>query len=146
MDRPEFSTVEIDRLHAAYQQAVYEVDCGTEKFELRIGRYSFRLEQLLNKYKFDTWALITAFNPYSQCLSATTNLLRHQKLIDYLRLLPFKIFDAWGKDEAGIWTPEKSVLIMGIPRIQAKEIGRKLEQNAIVYGEAKKTPELLWLD
>ena len=146
MDKPEFSTAEIDRLQVAYQQAVYEVDCNTERIELHIGRHSSRLQQLLDKHKFDTWALITAFNPYSQCLSASANLLRHQNLIEYLQPLPFKTFDAWGKDEAGSWTPEKSVLIMGISRIQAREIGRKLQQNAIVYGEAKKPPELLWLD
>ena len=145
MEQPKFSAIEIANLHIAYQQAVYEAHCDRDKIKLYIGKRNPKLERLLKSLQAKTWALITASNPYSQCLSESENLQRHQELIEYLQPLSYSIFDAWGKDQLGDWTPEKSVLIIGIDSLQAKTIGRRFEQNAIVYGELGKPAQLQWL-
>ncbi len=92
-----------------------------------------------------TWALITAANPYSKPLSELENQQRQQKLIEYLQELPWSWLDAVGKDRSGVWTPEPSLLILGIDRFEAIAVGRKFEQNALVYGELNQPAELQWL-
>ena len=131
-------------LQTAYQQAIYEV-YPEQTIRLRIGEYSPQLNRLLKKYNCATWTIITAFNPHSKCLSELENEQRHQSLIEFLQPLQLTTIDALGRDEGGSWTPEKSLFILGIDRPQAKNIGRKFEQNAIVYGELGKPPELQWL-
>ena len=145
MDKPKFSAVEIASLHSAYQQTVYEVYCDRQTIKLYIGKYNLQLERLLKNYNAKTWSLITAFNPYSQCLPQAENLQRHQALIEYLQPLPFTIVDACGKDKRGDWIPETSLFIIGISLSQARKTGLKFEQNAIVYGELGKPAELQWL-
>ena len=143
--KPQFSKADIAHLKRAYQQAIYEVYYGKETIRLRIGDDNLQLEKLLKDCDGKTWALITAFNPYSQPLSAAENQQRHQSLLNCLQAMNFTIFDAVGKDDSGNWTPETSILIVGIDLIQAKEIGCKFQQNAIVYGQLGEPPELRWL-
>ena len=46
----------------------------------------------------------------------------------------------------GIWPPEKSLLILGIDREEARELGSQFGQNAIIFGERGGSPELLMLN
>jgi len=57
----------------------------------------------------------------------------------------YRIFQGEGRDPEGKWKAEPSVLIMGIPRAEAEALGRRLEQNAIVFIEKTKAPELVVL-
>jgi len=57
----------------------------------------------------------------------------------------YRVYQGEGRDPEGQWRAEPSVLIMGIPRAEAEALGRRLEQNAIVYIEKGQAPELLVL-
>ena len=50
-----------------------------------------------------------------------------------------------GRDPEGDWPAEPSVLAVGISRHEAEVIGRSYEQNAIVFIERGKAPELVAL-
>ena len=143
--KPQLTTAEITALDKAYRQTIYEIYHSQQTIQLYIGQLNARLDRLLLKCDRTTWALITAFNPYSQCLSPAENQLRHQALIKYLQPLRLTTIAAAGKDPHGLWTPEQSVCALGITPIQAQETGRVFEQNALVYGELGKSPQLEWL-
>jgi hypothetical protein len=49
------------------------------------------------------------------------------------------------EDAQGKWGVEASVLIVGIARAEAEALGRKLEQNAIVFAQKGGAPELVLL-
>jgi hypothetical protein len=132
-------------LKIAYEQAIYEVYYGEETLEIYIGKCCPPLDYLIAQGDYPTWALITAANPYSQPLSELENQQRHHQLIEHLQQLQLPWLQALGKDRGGIWTLEQSLLILGIERSQAIAIGRKFEQNAIVYGELNQPAELQWL-
>lgn len=136
---------EIAELDRAYQEAIYEVDCDGQIIVLGIGKHNKQLARLLRDRNCTNWALITAYNPYSQCLSVAENQQRHQKLLDDIQSRQLSILPAMGKDPTGEWTPEASVLILDISLTEAIEIGRLFEQNAIVYGSWKQSPQLQWL-
>lgn len=144
--QPQFTQTDIDSLQTAYQEAIYEVYDAEQIISLRIGELHPLLDCLLTNYHCTTWALITAFNPFSRCLSASENQQRHLRLSEYLQPLNFPLIEAVGKDQHGEWTPEQSLLILGIPLSQGMNIGRLFEQNALVYGELGKRAQLQWLD
>lgn len=144
-DRAKLAQAEIAALRVAYEQAIYEVYDGQETIQINIGQNCPPLDSLIAQSDRFTWALITAANPYSQPLSARENQRRDQRLSKYLKGLQLPLIPAMGKDPTGVWTPEPSWLILGITRPQAIAIGRKFEQNAIVYGELNQAAELQWL-
>ena len=49
------------------------------------------------------------------------------------------------RDPQGRWKPERSALVVGIPRADAEGVGRAFGQNAIVFVERGRAPELLLL-
>ncbi len=121
MSKPKFTKREIANLHSSYRSAIYEVYHEEETIQLSIGQHNPNLDRLLEEYDRHTGALITAFNPYSQCLSAAENEQRHRSLIKYLEPLKLTIFDAVGKDQDGVWTPEQSVFILGVELVDARQ-------------------------
>ncbi|MCC0177212.1 DUF3293 domain-containing protein [Waterburya agarophytonicola K14] len=145
MSKPQFTEKEIDDLHQAYQDAVYEVYYNQKIIRLSIDCHNRELDFILEEYNCTTWALITAYNPYSQSLSAAENKQRDQSLIELLRWQSLAFLDAVGKDRDGVWLPEKSVFILGIEEDKAIAIGHRFQQNAIVFGELSKPPQLIWL-
>ena len=152
-DRPKLAQAEIVALRIAYEQAIYEVYDGQETIKIKIGQNCPPLDSLIAQSDYaprsltdrPTWALITAANPYSQPLSERENQRRYQRLSKHLKGLQLPLIPAVGKDQTGVWTPELSWLILGITRPKAIAIGRKFEQNAIVYGELNQAAELQWL-
>lgn len=145
MSKPQFTEKEIADLQEAYEKAIYEVYYQGETIQLSIGKHNPNLDRILKEHSCTTWALITAFNPYSQCLSAVENQQRHQNLIELARSQNMTYFDAVGKDKDGLWTPEQSIFIVGIELESAIALGNRFEQNAIVCGKLNKTVKLLWL-
>jgi hypothetical protein len=166
--RPKLIKPEIADLKAhyeqAYKQAIYEVYCGQETIQIQIGKYCPSLDSLIvqivqgdylqgvplscalhSPKNRQSWAIITAHNPYSQIFAQLENQQRHQKLMEHLLELKLPWLEALGKDQMGFWTPEPSFWIYGIERVKAIAIGRQFEQNAIVYGELSQPAELQWI-
>lgn len=128
-------------LLAAYQSTRYKT------FDLpiviEIGMVCPALDDLLSQYGLSTWAFITAWNPFSRVLSDAENNHRHTCLKEAVR--QYKFFEGEGVGAASTWPPERSLLILGIAKDVAVEIGRKYEQNAIVIGKIYQPAELLQL-
>ena len=126
----------------AYKNTKYKV------FEpgiiIEIGVLNQDVDGLLIEYKSVEWAFITAYNPYSRVLTNNENRTRH----DELKVLTkhYKTFEGHGVGEDPAWEPELSLFILGISKEEASLIGKKFEQNAIVYGKTNSEPELIILN
>ena len=83
--KPQFIDKEAIALQTAYEQAIYEVYTECQTIQFRIGDRCLKIDSLLDRQNYRTWALITAYNPYSQCLSETENQQRYCKLIYCLK-------------------------------------------------------------
>jgi len=57
----------------------------------------------------------------------------------------YRCFEGEGRDPQGRWKPERSALVVGIPRAGAESVGRAFGQNAIVFVERGRAPELVVL-
>ena len=141
----QFTQTALAALEAAYQQTLYEVFRDKKIIQLRVSVKSTALDQLLRQYQQTTWALITAWNPYSQPLSELENRTRNRILAADLKKLDLPLLNAVGRDESDQWPAEESLFVVGINRLDAVCMGQKFSQNAILYGEIAKPPALLWL-
>jgi uncharacterized protein len=121
----------------AYEAALYAVQGGPV---LRIGERSAALEALLDAQGAATAAFVTAANPRGEPRSQATN----EEAMRVLRAsLAWPYLPGEGRDPEGRWRAEPSVLLLGISRPDAEALGRRLEQNAIVFVEKGAAPELV---
>jgi hypothetical protein len=132
-------------LRAAYERAVYVI-YGSPPVEFRVGEPSDVLEAMLSMHHATSAAFVSSANTRGVATPENERrladyLLRGQ--LDGLEASPkYRVFQGEGRDPDGAWTAEPSVLIMGIPRAEAEALGRRLEQNAIVWIEKGRAPEL----
>ncbi len=105
-----------------------------------IGKPNKMLERLLQLYHTDEWAIITADNPGSELLTPAENRIRYESLLMEAKRLPFPFFPGYGLDPTGEWPPERNVLLAGISREEAMELGKKFDQNAVVF-----SGRIIWL-
>jgi hypothetical protein len=127
----------------AYNATEYKVYYPAIVIKIGIGNQV--LNDLLISFNVSTWAYITAFNPFSKILTNTENLKRHEELKVKVRDYKFYEGEGEGVGEDKAWEPETSLLVLGISLIDAIEIGKFYEQNAIVVGEISGVPELKML-
>jgi hypothetical protein len=127
----------------AYRDADYVV-LGEDELVLRIGEPSARLDALLDSLGAPCAAFLTAANPRSQPLSTAQNAMLNLALLKLVDSAGYPRYDAEGRSPDGSWR-ERSTLIIGIFRENAEALGRLFSQNAIVFIERGKAPELVLL-
>ncbi len=144
--RSNMETTEERDLDQLYNAAEYAVDDGALRFVIRIGELSDELDALLQEAQCDSWAFISAHNPRSTELTKSENDARHGRFLLFLDEKGYRYFAGYGQSPDGSWTPETSLLIIGIDRDEAVRIGRKFEQHAVLAGRGGFPPELVWCD
>jgi uncharacterized protein len=123
----------------SYERALYALDSGAV---LRIGVRDPDLDRLLEGRGATSAAFVTAANPRGEARpraenEAATAALRASLALPWLA--------GEGRDPEGRWSAEPSLLVLGISRPDAEALGRRLEQNAIVFVERGGAPELVLL-
>ncbi len=131
-------------LIAAYEKALYVV-FGRPELVIRIGEPNPDLDELLEAEGASTAAFITAANPGGVATSAWKNEIANAALVETQTKAGYRCFEGEGRDPQGRWKPERSALVVGIPRADTESVGRAFGQNAIVFVEKGRAPELLLL-
>ena len=124
----------------------YEATCYSilnPKIDIYLGKENEALQSFLKEHDFTSWCFITAWNPFSKTLSLKEN----QRLNSLLEqdLNSYALFAAEGKDTIGNWPPEISFFVGNISREDSIFLGKKYEQNAIVFGVIDEIAELILL-
>ncbi|RAR73694.1 DUF3293 domain-containing protein [Flavobacterium aciduliphilum] len=124
-----------------YQSTCYSI--LNPKIDIYLTKDNEALHSFLKEHHFNSWCFITAWNPFSNALSLEDN----QRLNSLLEqdLTNYTVFAGEGKDTLGDWPPEISFFVGGITKEAAIYLGKKYEQNAIVYGEINGLAELILL-
>lgn len=112
------------------------IDAPGAPIALRVDEVSPELDALLERFGVRRWAFITAYNPYSEKLAPEENQERHRRLLEAIRARGLQSFPSSGVDDDGTWPTERGLLVLEIDRDDAVALGRELEQNAILAGEA----------
>lgn len=128
----------------AYLETDYCV-AAPEPFVLRVDTASVPLAQLYRQHLTNCCAFITACNPYSRIVGDKENAERQAELAQELTRIGLTFFDSVGRHPAGGWPEESSYLVLGLSLADAKHLGEKYRQNAIVWCGPDAVPELVLL-
>lgn len=131
------------RLVEAYLRTTYRL--LSPPFEIRIGAKNVVFEKWLKKQNAKTYAFVTAWNPRSKLLSEEENRLKNKDLEADLKKASRLVLPASNVPDAGDWPSEESFFVLDISPEEAICLGKKYEQNAIVWREKGGVPELWWL-
>ena len=131
-------------LRAAYEKALYVV-LGAPDLVIRVGERNADLDDLLEADGVETAAFLSAANPNGILQGQAENELARAALHQVLADEGCICYVGEGRDPEGEWPAEPSILALGISRHEAEVIGRSYEQNAIVFIERGKPPELVVL-
>jgi hypothetical protein len=118
----------------AYERTTYFADGPAGRFGIRDCQLSPEADDLLRRHGATTWAFVTAYNPHARRLSDADNAARHDQLCRAVRERGHVTYDGEGIGDDGTWPPERSLLILGISRSSALQLGADFEQDAIVIG------------
>jgi hypothetical protein len=132
-------------LRDAYLATDSVFNADGEQHILRIGEANTGVHDLFVRHGVQAAAFITACNPASVKLTTAANQLAMQALKNESAVAQCRVFAGMGQARDGIWEPEASLMVMGIPREQAEAIGRRFGQNAIVWVEQSGMPSLVEL-
>ena len=130
-------------LFEAYKNTTYRVYLPLGEIDIRIGVMNPLLQQLLLNNSSESWAFITAYNPYSVMQNEDVNTLLNTQLEDYLSEKRYVFFKGMGVGDDDSWEPEASFMVLDIRKEDAVKLGRHFKQNAIVTGVIGNAPELI---
>jgi len=129
----------------AYRRTRFQVDDPEGNFTLTVDVYSEELALCHKRNQVDSSAFITAWNPGSRICSAAENEKAQMDLINLVQELGCSYIPGVGVDPDEKWRGEPSLLILGIKEKEAKELGRRFGQNAIIVNASSALPELCFL-
>lgn len=112
---------------------------------LRVGGANPGLADLHRRYGVDASAFINAWNPFSRATNAEVNLERQRALARDLQQLNLAYLDGIGQHPSNQWPGEPSFLVLGATLEEAKRLGTRHEQNAIVWCGPDTVPQLVLL-
>jgi len=127
----------------AYKKTRFLVWTPEGEIVLRVGERNLQLDALMAKFGTVSSAFVTAWNPGSVNLSMEENQNRQTTLTAEVGKAGYVSFCGEGVGEDQAWTPEASVLIVGILRGDAQRLGVRFGQAAIVFAERGRAVELL---
>jgi hypothetical protein len=127
----------------AYLHAFYRV--WNPPLEIRIGPVSPALDVWLKEQGAETFAFITAWNPYSKPMPEAANRLRNTLLEMRLRETARLVLAGAGVSPTGEWPPEESFFAVDLGPETAVHLATVFEQNAILYWKRGGDVELWWV-
>jgi hypothetical protein len=127
----------------AYKKADYVV-FSDRQVVLRVGKKNAELDGLISAEGATTAAFVTAANPRGDKRSDGENGAANAALQSFVEAAGYPHYWGEGRDPFGGWS-EPSFLVIGIYRPNAEALGQLFEQNAIVFCELGRAPELVIL-
>jgi len=137
--KPELSI----KLIEAYLATEYVIKLDDSEVVMRVDEPPYRLTDLLAEYGVETAAFLTAANPESEFFADKWNKKLNGHLIKDIEVNNYQYLKGEGRDPAGLWKPEESVMVFGISKSEANRFASKYSQNAFVFAEKGKAPELV---
>ena len=129
------------QLEIFYRAAAYQAEDAGVDFDIRFDSDNAELQRFLSERRASCWAFLTAYNPYSEPLPESENELRQTALANLLDQEKYSYLKGCGRGDD--WS-EPSFLILDIPRDKAISIGKRFQQNAILWGSIGQGAELIW--
>ena len=112
---------------------------------LKISEKNEELVVLFKCHRSEACAFVTAFNPLGELLRHEQNSDLQKRLEEEIQFRGLTYIAGEGKHPVGDWPGEPSYLVFGLSLKAAKTLGRKFNQNAIVWCGIDAVPQLVLL-
>ncbi len=132
-----------EELINAYMETNYFID--KISIPLKINKYNSFLQNIYDNNNINTCAYITAYNPYSKRVNIDKNIKNNESLKSLLDEKNYKYIEGFGSHPSNEWEKEYSFFIINIDYNSACDIGRKYNQNAILWCNDNCIPQLILL-
>jgi hypothetical protein len=129
----------------AYRLAYYTFQTDAESIDFAIDRFCPGIAELFKKLRQQTAVCITAYNLLGQELSEPENEAASEELRNALMEQGWSVFSAVGRGPEGNWGPEPGYMFFGVTCKQAKQLGGRFHQNAVVWIGPNAVPKLVLL-
>ena len=123
-------------------QAYLETNYQAGDILLQVGLESRRLQAAMAEYGVTGCVFITAWNPYSQANDDVSNAKAQDLLRSEVGLRGWPAVEGFGKHPSNDWPAEASLLVFGPGREEARALGRRFGQNAVVWTDYNAVPQL----
>ena len=130
-------------LISAYETTNFHVSAEPD-FILTVNKHSSELQNLYNTLNVLSAAFITAWNPFSNTLSQAQNIERNSLLKQDFINQGYDFLNGYGQHPSKDWPAEESYLVLGLCFKDAKVLGAKYEQNAIVWCDGDAITQLVF--
>jgi len=140
---PNISQINASDLES-YKNANYHI-YDKPPFILKIGTEEKIFAKLFEKNDVKEAAILTAYNPKSVETDISINKEQNLELEKKLVSENFSFIPAEGVCPNNKWPGEKSFLVFGMSLASAKDYGHQFNQNAIVWVDGTKIPQLILL-
>ncbi len=124
----------------AYLETDYHVGVPS-MFTLKIGSTSAELAEMQQTYDVDCSAFISACNPFSRRLNEQENADRHARLGTEIKNMGLRFIEGIGQHPDNEWPGEASYLVFGLSLDDAIALGKRFEQNALVWSSVDACPQ-----
>lgn len=128
----------------AYRETEFRV-FSEASLVLKISEKCEDLMGLYKTHRSETCAFITACNPLGELISNEQNSDLQKRLEEEIQFRGLTYIAGEGKHPVGDWPGEPSYLVFDLSLEAAKTLGRKFNQNAIVWCGPDAVPELILL-
>lgn len=146
----EFIIIQMDDISGNLDQHLFEAYLATTYevkhlgLKIKIGESNWPLEEFLVDNNVFSWAFVSAYNPHSKALSIEENEKKHGQLLKEIEKKKLSFSVGYGvPPNDDDWEAEKSLLILDISKKDALDLGKRYEQNAIVFGRLGGKPKLI---
>lgn len=117
----------------AYRETHYIVAAKPRAFTLRVDTPSAALGALYQDCGVDCAAFLTACNPHGLPQDAAANALAQDSLRGDLLARGLTCFPGEGRHPEGSWPAEASFLALALALADARALGRRHRQNAVLW-------------
>ena len=129
----------------AFERTFYWVEGPDGRFALRVEERSPELEALLRREGASRWVYLTAVNPAARLQGQADNDRTSRELRAELYARGLVFFEGESVAERGDWPSEPSLLVLELDEDEARALGRRFSQAAVLVGELGGAPRLVWL-
>ena len=124
----------------------YWVDLPERSIEFELEKTNAGLDALLKTYDHDQWAFLTAYNPHAQPHNALENQRHLKNLLEDVRSQGLTFLPGRDASDDKNLAPEACLFIFGISADDAKLLGKRYGQAAVIVGKLNQPSRLLYAE
>lgn len=130
-------------LESAFRRTHYRVLASSSELLLRVDQHEPALATVLHANEAHCAALLTAFNPGGRRQAPFHNRRSQQRLQRELQCRGYTTIEGRNEDPRGRWPVEPSMLALGLPLVQARQLAVRYGQLAFLWMDESGTPRLI---